>query len=275
MAALKPIREEKNLLKQDVKSMKEGTLGLSEAEKSQLTGKALRGAERASQHAVREAQRQAMATQGPAGPFMGQAAAHTQDLVKQAQEQAAAASSEAESVSRDLAERRAAQTRARLEARAQRRREQPGKALNVGLQLGQFAMTLGTTPVVKNALGTIKDLLGRKAGSGGTSGKSLVDSAAGAATGAGPVGAAVDKKQAAATQEKPIDKLDTKYFDYFMSAEPEQKVAMAKALGMSVDDVTQYINQRKAIAGQAQGLVQGAADIAGGAFSGIKSNLGS
>lgn len=326
MAALKPIRQEKSLLKKDIKSMEEGTLGLSEAEQRQLTDKALRDAQRATQTQSRAVQRQAMASGGPAGQFMGQAAALQRDFAKQAQEQAAAASSEAAAVSRDLAERRAEKTRERISQEAARRRQQPRKIAGTLGTAFQVADQVSQNPYVRQALETIGIKLKDKAdlaekeevkvteagetpatpkapvpggeragevaadvlsstGLASSLGKAapVVEGAIGGLAAGGPMGAlaggvgglvsaltrqAQDNKRSQAraardgagarpeaqqpttqTIDQRLQKLDK---EYFLNADTPQQKAIARALGMTVDQVTDFIESEKALGGKIQ-----------------------
>jgi hypothetical protein len=345
MAALKPIRQEKSLLKKDIKSMEEGTLGLSEAEQRQLTDKALRDAQRATQTQSRAVQRQAMASGGPAGQFMGQAAALQRDFAKQAQEQAAAASSEAAAVSRDLAERRAEKTRERISQEAARRRQQPRKIAGSLGTAFQAVEQFSQDPYVRSALETVGTKLEnradlaekeevkatesgetpaiqkdtqkdtQKAPEGGGAGETpdtqkrpagevaanvMTSTAKGASTGAmvgGPWGAVIgggiglvsslaqqsaegkkrkrarqeqDKRRQEAerararaardgaearpeaqqpTTQQKLQKLDR---EAFLNADTPQQKAIARALGMTVDQVTEFIESEKALGGKIQ-----------------------
>jgi hypothetical protein len=164
--ALKPIQTEKNILKQDVKAMREGTLGLSPAEQREISQKALGDAQRATQDQTKKVMQAAMATGGAAGQFTGQAADYLRGTARMAQDKAAEAALSASRQSTELAQHRSNQIRKDLARAAERQRQVPAKIANTAMTSLGFASKLAATPLVGSVIDTIgeklKALAGRK-----------------------------------------------------------------------------------------------------------------
>ena len=172
--ALRPIKQEKNLLKRDIKAMEEGTLGMSQAEQDQISSKAQRDAQLAVQQTVgKQAAQLGLSGQGRTG----QAAAERREMAGAAAEAAAKARAETAAYSRGLAEKRAEQTRRRIKEAADRRRAQPAKIAKTFKDVVDYGIKLGNTDLGKRVAGVVGEKLGLAKSGKGTSGETMVDSA--------------------------------------------------------------------------------------------------
>jgi hypothetical protein len=143
-------QKQTNYLKQDNKAYEEGTLGLTGAEETQMSEKALREAQRAVQQQQREIQRNALAAGGAAASFMGPAAALQRDLATRAAKEGEAAASKASQVSRQLAAERAAQHRKDIDARVARNQQRAATAINSLQSFAALGMQLANTQQFKD-----------------------------------------------------------------------------------------------------------------------------
>ena len=143
-------QKQTNYLKQDNKAYEEGTLGLTGAEQTQMSEKALREAQRSVQQQQREIQRNALAAGGAAGSFMGPAAALQRDLATRAAKEGEAAASKASEVSRRLAAERATQHRKDIDARVARNQQRTATAINSLQSFAALGMQLANTQQFKD-----------------------------------------------------------------------------------------------------------------------------
>lgn len=156
-------QKQTNYLKQDNKAYEEGTLGLTGAEQTQMSEKALREAQRSVQQQQREIQRNALAAGGAAGSFMGPAAALQRDLATRAAKEGEAAASKASEVSRRLAAERAAQHRKDIDARVARNQQRTATAINSLQSFAALGMQLANTPAAKDLTKSISEKMKARA----------------------------------------------------------------------------------------------------------------